>query len=307
MSIWGNDLNLIYSNPALLNHSMVNQAVLNYCNFVGDINYFNAGTAYSLKDRGMTAISLQSFNYGAFAGYDEFGNKTRNFNAADYSLNLNYAKPFADSMFNVGLCLKTIYSQYDTYKSFGNALDFGVTYHTKQNFVLSLLIKNVGTIWKTYSNYNVDNSLPNTVQLGMSYKPKHAPFRFFVVYDQLLKWNLKYISPVDTTGKSASLGSSDTKQDSTGFQKFGKRFGSLADNFMRHINFGAEILFSKNFVVRVAYNYRRQVEMTLPDIRGANGLSFGAELKVKRFSYSYAFSKTAFPGYSNIIGLAFRW
>ena len=308
MSIWGDDINLLYSNPALLNPGMVKQVPFNYCNFVGDLNLFSTAYAYSLKEKGMVAASIQAFSYGKFNGYDELGNSTNSFKAADYSLNLNYSKSLADSVFNVGIALKTIISQYDIYKSFGNAIDFGITYHTKKNFVLSLQAKNVGVMWKSYSGQSSSSSdLPRTLQLGISYKAANAPFKLFMVYDQLLKWNLKYVSPIDTTGKNSTLGSSDRTQDSTGWQRFKVKAGTRGDNLMRHIVFGTEISLGKNFYVRLAYNYRRQKEMTLPEKRGAAGLSFGFGLKIKRFGFAYSFTKMAVPGNSSMIGLTFCW
>ena len=52
MSIWGDDINLIYSNPALLNPSMSKQAAFNYCNYVGDLNFGYLGYAQDLKKYG---------------------------------------------------------------------------------------------------------------------------------------------------------------------------------------------------------------------------------------------------------------
>ena len=307
MSIWGDDINLMQSNPGLLNPSMTKQVAFNYCNYVGDLNFYSVAYAHSLKEYGTAAISVQTFNYGKFQGYDELGQKTNIFKANDNCINLNYAKPFADSMFNVGVALKTIISQYDVYRSFGNAIDFGVTFHNKKELTISLLVKNVGFIWKSYSNNGAKESLPQTVQLGISKKVAKAPFRLFLVYDQLLKWNLDYVSPVDTSGKYSSLNSSDKSADSTSFQRFKVKAGKVADDFMRHIVIGTEIVLSKNFNLRIAYNYRRQKEMTLPERRGANGLSFGFGFKVKRFGLSYSFSKMAFPGNSNIFGITYGW
>ncbi|MDI1353496.1 MAG: type IX secretion system protein PorQ [bacterium] len=307
MSIWGDDINLIHSNPALLNPDMLKQAAFNYCNYVGNINYYSLAYAHSLKHYGTAAITMQAFNYGKFYGYDELGSKTRDFYANDYSINLHYAKPLADSMFTVGVALKTIISQYDSYKSFGNALDFGVTYHSKKDFTASLLARNVGYMWKNYSNItNEKESLPSTVQLGLSKKLAKAPFRVFVVYDQLLKWNLRYISPIDTAGKNSSFSNTPTA-DSTSWQKFTVKAGHTADNFMRHVVLGTEILITKNFSLRVAYNYRRQVEMTLPERRGANAFSFGIGFKVKRFAFACTYTKMAFPGNSLMMGLTFVW
>lgn len=307
MAIWGDDINLIYSNPALLNPSMVKQAAFNYCNFVGDMNLAYLAYAHDLKKYGTAAISVQSFGYGSFEGYDELEQATGKFKAADYSINMAIAKPLADSMFNVGLLLKTIFSQYEVYQSIGNAIDFGITYHNKKDFTASLVAKNIGMMWKSYSPSLGREPLPHTVQIGLSKKVDRAPFRLFVVYDQLLKWNLKYISPVDTTGKTSLLNSGTTAIDSSGFQKFAARGGSFGDNVFRHLTLGTEILITKNFNLRIAYNYRRQKEMILPERRGINGFSFGIGFRVKRFGFSYAFTKMAFPGNSSMLGLTFSW
>jgi hypothetical protein len=305
MSIWGEDINLLHSNPALLNPAMTKQVAFNYCNYVSDLNFGYLAYAYKLKKQpGTVAASMQFFNYGKFVGYDEFGQKTNNFKANDYSFNLHYAKPLADSIFNVGIAFKTIISQYDAYQSFGNAIDFGIIYRGKKNLVVSVLAKNIGFIWKSYSGTNSKReSLPQNLQIGLSYKVSKAPFRIFLVADNLLTRNLKYISSIDTANKSSSFGSSSSKKDSTDWQRFKEKAGNRIDNTMRHFIFGTEIILSKTFHLRIAYNYRRQREMTLTDRRGANGLSFGFGLKIKRFGFSYSFTKMAFPGNSSVIGI----
>ncbi|MGZ5304144.1 MAG: type IX secretion system protein PorQ, partial [Bacteroidia bacterium] len=216
MSIWGNDVNLMYSNPAALNSTMSKQIALNYCNYVGDMNFGYLAYAHDLKKYGTVGGGIQFLDYGSFKGYDEFGEATKDFKANDYSINLNYAKPFEDSTFQIGIALKTLISQYDIYQSYGNAIDFGITYHTSKNFVFTVLAKNVGFIWKDYSaNRQTREVLPQTVQLGMSYKVSKAPFRLIAVYDNLLKWNLKYISPLDTAGQTNPFDTDKDVADST--------------------------------------------------------------------------------------------
>lgn len=307
MSIWGDDIQLLYSNPSLLHPGMSGQVALDFSNYVGDMRLGYAAFAHKIKEKGTFAASIQYFDYGNFQSYDELGNGLGEFRASDYSINLNYAKPMADSMFNIGIALKTIISQYDIYKSYGNAIDFGITYRGKRRLVVSLLAKNIGMMWKNYSSSPDQNEvLPRTVQLGMSYKVAKAPFRLFVVYDQLLKWNLDYISPIDTAGQFNSLDGSSANKDTTAWKKFTYNTGDFLDNFMRHIVFGTDIVVSKNFYLSVAYNYRRQKEMTLPDRRGANGLSLGFGFKVRRFGFSYSFNKMAFPGNSSVFGVTLQ-
>ncbi|HQQ95096.1 MAG TPA: type IX secretion system protein PorQ [Bacteroidia bacterium] len=303
MSIWGDDIQLIYSNPALLNPSMSNQAALDFSNYVGDMKYGFAAYGHALKNKACLAGSIQFFDYGKFQAYDELGTSLNTFKASDYSLNLHYAKPMADSMFNIGVALKTILSQYDIYQSYATAVDLGVTYRNRKRLVLSILAKNIGFIWKDYNNSTSQNGLmPFALQFGLSYKVAKAPFRLFMVYDHLEKWRLDYISPIDTAGQYSSLDGS--KKDTTGWQKFGYATEDFLDNAMRHIVFGTEIIISKNFHLRIAYNYKRQREMILPDRRGINGLSVGFGFKIKRFGFSYAFNKMAFPGNSSLFGVS---
>jgi hypothetical protein len=128
-----------------------------------------------------------------------------------------------------------------------------------------------------------------------------------MIYDQLNKWNMRYISPIDTAGKSNPFGTDTAPVDSTKWQKFSKRFSSTSDNFIRHIIIGTEIVLTKNFNIRIAYNHRRQREMILPDRRGVNGLSLGFGFKIKRLGMAYSFTKMAFPGNSSIFSFSYTF
>ncbi len=309
IAIWDNDVNLMYSNPALLQKNMHRQLSANYCNYVADMNFGYVGYAHHLGDKlGSVGGGLQFYNYGKIQGYDEFDEKTKMTQANDYMLSLNYSKPMDDTSFNIGVALKTVYSQYDEFWSMGNAVDFGVTYHNKKNLTASIVAKNIGVIYKNYSNINgVKEKLPQTVQLGLSYKLAKAPIRLILTYDQLLKWNLNYISPVDTAGKNSSFGQDkNVKKDSSGWQKFQERFGNKSDVFMRHVVIGTEILVTKNIHIRLAYNYRRQKEFRLPERRGASGLSVGFGFNIKRFGISYGFNKMAIAGNSSIFSFTYK-
>lgn len=307
IALWGDDIDVVVSNPSLLNSRMAKQATLNYCNYVGNLNFGYAGYAHDLKKDGTIAGGIQFFNYGKMKGYDEFGQAAANFNANDYSLNFNYARSFEDSSFQIGAVMKTIISQYDIYTSVANAFDLGITYHNKKDLVATVVLKNIGWVYKSHSNTLAQKeSLPQNVQLGLSYKVAKAPFRIMAAYDQLARWNLRYISPIDTAQSANPFNTDETPADSTKFQKFGARFNTGADNTMRHILLGTEFLVSKNFTIRLAYNYRRQREMTLPERRGVNGLSFGFGMKIKRMSFSYSFTKMAFAGNSSILGLTYN-
>jgi hypothetical protein len=301
-AIWDKDVNLGYSNPALLNPSMSKQLGFNYTNFVADLNYGNFIYAHQLKKYGTCAASLNYFNYGKFDGRDEYNVEQGSFKAADYALNLSFAKTInKDSTLSLGVALKTIYSHYDIYSSFGNAVDVGLTYHNKKQLVISLLAKNYGRQWKAFSENGPKETLPQNVIIGISKKVAKAPFRIIAQYDQLLKWDLTYVNPqtvssdIDPfTNKPIVKTKKEIRNDKikTGIDKFG-----------RHFIIGTEILIGKNFTARVAYNFRRGKEMALPDVRKVNGLSLGFGLKVYKFQLEYAYSKYALTGNAHTIGI----
>ena len=290
MSIWDDDINLSYSNPALLNAKCNNQFAVNYINYIADINYGNAAFSHHFNKVGTFAAGIQFFNYGKFDGRDEYDEQTGKFNAADYSINLSLARPISkDSSFTIGLTAKTIYSHYDMYYSFGSAFDLGFTYHNKKQFTASIVATNFGKQWRPYSGKNgIKEDLPGNVQIGISKKVPKAPFRLILTYDQLLKWDLTYVSPLDEKNQIDPFTNEPAKKQ-TNFQKWG-------DHFIRHITIASEIILSKNFNLRVGYNFKRNLEMKLPDKKAANGLSLGLGVKIYKFHFSYAYAKYAVGG-----------
>jgi hypothetical protein len=302
IAIWDRDVNLGYSNPALLNPSCTKQLGFNVVNFVSDLSYGNFSYANQFKKHGTFAAGIQFFNYGKFDGRNEYDVETGVFKAADYSLNISYAKTLnKDSTLSLGVSLKTIYSNYNIYSAFGNAVDVGLTYHTKKQFVVSILAKNYGRQWKSFSENTVKEDLPSDFQIGISKKVSKAPFRLILLYDQLLKWDLTYVNPQDPPSNIDPFTNQPIVK--TTKQIRNDKISKGLDKFGRHLVFGTEMILGKNFMIRVAYNYRKGKEMALPDVKKANGLSLGFGLKVYKFHLDYAFSKYALTGNSHTFGI----
>ena len=301
-AIWDDDVNLSYNNPALLNPSMSKQLAFNYVNYVADLSYGNFMYAQQFKKHFTFGAGLQYYNYGKFDGRDEYDEKTGTFKAADYSLNLSIAKPLnVDSTLSIGATLKSIYSHYEGYYSFGSAVDVGLTYHNKKNLTITLLAKNYGKQWRTYSGAGDKEKLPSDFQIGISKKVPKAPFRIIVLYDQLLKWDLTYINPLvqsDNIDPFTNKPVVKTKKEIRN-----ENFRNGLDKFGRHLVIGTEIVLTKNFNIRVAYNFKTGKEMALPDKKSANGLSIGFGLKIYKFHLNYGFSKYALTGNSHTIGI----
>ena len=286
ISVKDNDLNLTFQNPSLLDSTMHNTLAMSYIDYFSDIRYGYAAYSRSYRNIGSFSAGMQFLNYGNFIAANTYGEITGQFKAAEYAMNLSYSRPL-DSMFAIGGTLKTIYSKLGEYTSYGNALDVGAVYNNKKRlFSSALVIKNVGKQWKTYNV--VHEPLPFEIQLGVSKKISHAPFRINLTATHLEKWDLTYIDPLLSTVDPITM---DTIQKS--------KAGKFADKLARHFIIGGEILLTKNFNLRIGYNYQRRQELKLESHPGITGFSFGFGLKVSKFNISYGYAKYHAAGGSN--------
>lgn len=293
-AFYDNDINLVYSNPASVSPYVHNQLSVTYNNYIADMNFGNVAYAYGLKDKAVFTAGLQYFNYGKFTGYNQYDEETGKFYANDLALNLSYTKRFSDTSFSYGITLKTIYSYYIHSYALGNAFDFGINYH-KQYFSASVVATNIGKIWKPYMK-QYPQSLPQLTSVAVSYKLPKAPFRLQLVYNDLLNWHLDYVSPLFDVQNNTLTGEGVTIKDK-------KSFGFI---LAKHLILSNEIILSKNFFLRVGYNFRRAQEMRLPDARPANGLAFGFEIKVSKFRIAYSYSKIAVGGNNHTFGMMLK-
>lgn len=267
------DVNLSLQNPSLLNSSMNNQLAMNYVNYLAGTNFGNVIYCKDYDSIGTFSVGMQFFNYGKFIEADPNGNITGQFEAGEYSLNLGYSRQL-DSNFSVGANLKTIYSSLANYTSFGSAIDLGATYNNVQKrYTIAAVIQNMGIEWKPYVKGDRE-PLPFEMQMGISKKLKHAPFRFSIIAQHLQKWDLTYADSVTTN----PLTQDTVKKNKA--QVFG-------DKLMRHVVIGTEFLITKNFNLRAGFDYERRAELEAAARPGMAGFSFGFGLRIFKFQLSY--------------------
>jgi hypothetical protein len=290
-----NDLNVALVNPALLTDSMDNNVALSYINYFADVNYGYVAYAKKFKKLGVFSAGLQYLDYGKFQRADEIGNTDGTFSANEASFNISYAHSILDTNFTIGATLKTIYSHLESYTSVGSALDIGAIYvRPHKGFGLALVVKNAGRQWTTYTGHK--EALPFEVQIGLSKKPKHIPFRLSLVYENLEKWDLTYQDPANPVLTQDPLTGEPIKQSK--FKKFG-------DRFMRHMVIGGEFIITKNFFLRGGFNYQHRKELLVPEKRGLTGFSFGFGFRVYKFHFSYAHTAYHLAGASNNFSISF--
>jgi hypothetical protein len=294
IAVFDNDINLGIFNPALLNQSMGRQVALSYLPYFDGINIGYAGYAHHFDSLGATfAGSVQYVDYGTFTRTDESGNELGQFKAGEYVFQVGGGIP-VDSLFSIGANVKFITSNLDTWNSTAVAVDLGGVFHKEsKGITVAALVRNLGYQTSTFTSER--EKLPLQIQLGTTYKFKHAPFRLGLMFEQLQQWDLSYEDPnavrqIDpTTGEVI-------ENKVTRFEKA-----------MLHVVPSAEILLSQNFMLRLGYNYRRRQEMVLPDKPSITGLSFGVGLKVSKFHVSYGYSQINLAGISNTFTVAVRF
>jgi hypothetical protein len=281
VSLQGNDLNLAYHNPALLNQGMNNSLALNYVNYFAGINYGLAMYSRSLPSTGNFALGLTYLNYGTFTETDASGIITGDFSAAEYAFSMIYSREI-DSLFTAGINFKPVLSHLEKYTSFGFAFDIGASYHNRSNlFSAGLVIKNLGYQVTTYAGEPREN-LPFEIQAGITQRLAHAPFRFSLTLRHLEKFDLTYQYTEPASSGSSTSGSSD-----------------FAENLFRHAVLGIELIPAKNFYLSAGYNYQRRRELAIDSKVSTVGFSWGfginttlLDIEFGRATYHLAGSST---------------
>jgi len=294
LAVLDNDLNLGLVNPALLNVGMARQVALSYLPYLAGINMGYTSYCHHFDSVGITtSASIQYIDYGPLRRRDEIGNDLGSFRAGEYVVQFGGSHA-VDSTFRVGVNLKYILSQLDTYKASGIAADIGGVFHKKAlGLTVAATVRNLGVMTKTYAGEKED--LPLQLQVSSTFKFKHAPFRLGLSVDNIQQWDLTYDDPnqaaqVDPTTGELLEGNVTT-----------------AEKALWHIVPNAEVLFGQNFMLRFGYNYRRRQELNLAEKPGLTGMSLGIGLKVSKLHLSYAFAQF-YPGSaSNTISLAVRF
>jgi len=290
VSIVDADINLAVTNPALLSPAINNHLGLSYVNYLADINYGYATFAHTFEKVGTFSAGAQFVNYGTFLQTDNAGNVIGEFKAADEAFNVGYGRQI-DTTFSVGAAMKFVYSSLETYYSSGIAFDLGATYNRPSRFFsAALVVKNIGGF--QLKKYREDNkeSFPYEVQFGISKKPKHMPFRFTLTGKHLEKWDLTYEDPANPVPTVDPLTNEPIKQNRA------KIFG---DKLMRHVGVGGELLLSKNFNIRIGYDYVRRKEMAIDTRKGTVGFNWGFGFRIYKFHLSYGRSSYHLAGPSN--------
>lgn len=275
ISIYDDDLNFAFANPALLSKNTHNFLGINYTNQFNDVNIGSAIYGRNFGEKNFTAYGAHYIDYGRFMGTTENDVFTGYFTAKDMAFSGMYARMLSPR-WTVGGTFKMIWSVFERYHSVGCAFDFGVSYHNeKALFSAGLVLRNLGFQFKGY--YSIDGrqhheTLPLDLQIGISQKLPKAPLRFSLTLHNMQTWDLGY-----RYGNEVDDPMAEKSKAARG-----------ADMFFRHTIWAVEILPMKNMYIVASYNHRRRMEMAVKGKRSIAGFAFGAGLKVYKFNVGFS-------------------
>lgn len=280
ITVHDGDVNLAYQNPALLNPSHDNTLSASSVLHPGRINHGYAGYGRHYPDVGTFHAGMKYIAYGTFQGADRFGNKTNEFTAGEYALTLGGSKHYYDR-YSFGANLKLIYSQVESYSSFGFATDFGATFHDTTNmWTASLVLRNIGYQVKPFVEGNRE-PLPFDLRVGVSKRLQYLPFRLNITAHHLHKPDIRYDDPAQQEQQTLV---SDTASQSN-------NESNVVDQIARHFIVSGEFYIAEIVRLRLGYNHLRRQEFGFGAKKGLAGFSFGAAVTINKITVSYGRSQ----------------
>jgi hypothetical protein len=294
ITIADTDISLAAANPALLSDTSHNQISINHnFAFAGGSNGY-IGYARKIDKLNVNAhVGISYASFGDFVAADELGNDLGTFSGGETALTVGASKRLNERV-SVGVNIKGIFGSLETYSSVGIGADVGLLY-TKpgSNMSIAFVAKNIGTELSSYGNEAA--SLPLDIQIGISQKLQHLPFRFTIIAHQLQQWSIRYDDPNNV--ETETLFGEPTTEPSD--------FNNGLDNFFRHFIFSGEFLLGRTqgLKLRFGYNHLRRKELALSNFRSLSGFSAGFGLRIKGFNIDYGLGYFHLAGAANHISI----
>lgn len=293
ISVYDSDPTLIITNPSFIGERHSQSLALNFTNSFAKTNYGSVLYAQNFKKVGSFAAELRCVGYGTFQGMDESGAETHTFNPGDYALTLGWGRELTPH-FTIGANLKMIFCNYDQYNSFGLAVDVAGSYFdTAKNLSVTLLAKNIGSELKTFTPGHFEK-LPFDLQLAMSQRLKHVPFRYHISLHSLYRWNMNYYGPENPYWETDAI---------TNEVVYPTKTAQFFDNLFRHFIFGLEIEPVSAFSLQLSYNHNIHQEMKVLARHSLAGFSYGFMINVRSIQFGFArqhFAPGAAPNCFNL-------
>ncbi len=258
------DASLLFQNPALMSNVSDKSINFSFLTYLQGCKAGNVSWVMAHGERGSWGIGAQFVGYGSMREFDYEGVEMGSFSALDMCITGGYSYTLTEYI-SGGATGKFVYSNYGGYSSIGLAVDLGINYWNEEsNFYASLVGANLGGQVKAFGDTH--ERMPMDLRLGFTKGLANAPIRFSLTLVDLIRWKSSdYYSP---SGEVSG--------------------GRI---FTNHLVIGVDILPMDMFYISAGYNFRRAYELKAAGGSHGAGLSFGAGLKLKKFSLGLSYAK----------------
>ena len=283
------DVNFTYQNPALFNSAMDGRLSISNAFMPAGIN--SGSIAYAKYFDGIKTTmggGLLYRAYGTFEMTDLNGDRLGSFTAGEYAL--HWGAAYGEDRLRYGVNAKLLYSQLESYNSFGIAADIGALYiDTAKRFSMSLVMRNIGSQIDPFIADNYEQ-IPYQINFGISKRLAHLPLRLSFTLHDLQTFDIRYDDP-DLASNAGIFGTDSTTEV--------KNY--TVDKIARHLNIGGEFYFGKAVMARVGYDHMKRKELSVETNRGMTGFSLGFGIKINKYYIDYAHEFTSIAGGNNMI------
>ncbi|HSW67886.1 MAG TPA: type IX secretion system protein PorQ [Bacteroidales bacterium] len=287
---WDHDINFAIANPALINPELNRQMSLNMVNYFSGISYGSASYGNTFNKLGSFVGTVKYIDYGSFTHTNDIGETLGTFQAGETALIIGWGRQL-DSVFSIGANIKAINSSLETYNSFGFAVDVAGMMRLQNGLSVTVIASNIGRQLTSFSGIN--EPLPFNLQVGLSNRLQHLPFRYSILFTHLHQWDLTYHDPART--KRDPFTGEIVEED---------KFSTILDGVMRHVVVGGELMPVRNIAIRFGYNYRLRQETQVDSRISTVGFSWGFGIKVHRFHFNYARKAFHLHGSPNYVSIS---
>lgn len=261
------------NNPALSSDSLDNFVGFNYLAFSKAYHMLNSYYHYKFDDKRMISAGIRHFTSGNIDANDAAGNPTGEFSSSQTAITAGYS--ISQDNFRFGVNLNYITSGIASFRSNAVAFSFGgIFLHPNKDLTLGASIHNIGFLINDYSTTS-DSKLPWDVQLGVTFKPEHMPFRFSLTGHHIFNDDLL----------------NDEISD------------SKAKEVLSHMVIGTELIISRNISILAGYNHLVRQELKLQETAGGAGFSYGFSWNTKSLRISYGRGAYHVAGASHMLTL----
>ena len=258
------DITMAVQNPALLSCVSNNTINFNYMFYFDGVKVASAAYSRVLGERSSWALAAQFVDYGKMKEYTEEHIYLGNFSAKDIAIGVIYSYDLSD-YWSGGVKANLIYSKYAHYNSFAMGVDLGINYYNEyKDFSFSVACRNLGGQIVAFDDRH--EKLPINLQVGITKRLAHAPFRISATLYNLSDWK-------------------DSK-------------------FFNHCALGIDFIPTETFYLALGYNFQRGNEMKINGSSHWAGLTAGAGIQIKRFKLGASYGKYHMNASSFLFNLA---